>query len=501
MKKPIVLAILDGYGYSKEVHGNAINKNTSPFITDFIETHPHSLLDASGEDVGLPKGQIGNSEVGHLIIGAGRTLYTGLSLINYEIENKKIWKNEAILSTIKHTQNNNSNLHILGLLSPGGVHSNEEHIFELIKIANSFNIKPILHLFGDGRDVDPKSILQSLDKLNKVIKKYPAVIASISGRFYAMDRDQRWERISLAYENILGKDGLTFSNIENYIKDQYNKGNTDEFIQPAHLENFNHFLSNNDAVIFANFRPDRARELSHFIFGSKLYSEKPKIRLKNIFFATMMSYDGIVPSVVIYPNVIPTNTLGEVIEKNGLSQLRIAETEKYAHVTFFMDGGINRDFKKEEKILIPSPKVKTYDLKPEMSAIEITDKLLSIVNKFDFVILNYANADMVGHTGNWEKTIEAIKCLDNQVERLIKEVNKIGGTIFITADHGNADEMIDKENNPITRHSTNPVYFVCSDKSVKFISKGTLANVAPTILEYMNLKVPKEMEAKSLLKK
>lgn len=499
--KPIILVILDGYGISENQFGNAINNETAPFFFKLIKKYPFSLLEPSGQAIGLPDGQIGNSEIGHLTIGAGRIIYNGLSLINNEIKTQKIKSNKMILEAINFAKKNNSNLHILGLLSPGGVHSNEKHIFELIKIASENNLTPIIHIFGDGRDVAPKSLLKSLEKLENIIKDYPSIIATISGRFYAMDRDKRWDRIQLAYDNLLGISSNSFSNIKEYILSQYKKNITDEFIEPAHLENYHSFISDNDAIIFANFRPDRARELSHFIFGSNLYQEFPQVKLNNIYFAIMMPYEGIEPSSILYKSAPINNTLGEIISKNNLSQLRIAETEKYAHVTFFMDGGLEIDFNKEERILISSPKVDTYDKSPNMSSIDITDNLLKNITNFDFIILNFANADMVGHTGNFEVTKQSIKCLDNQIERIYNAIQKVGGTMFITADHGNAEEMIDENNSPITRHTMNNVPFIITDENVKLFPKGTIANVAPTILDYMNIEIPIEMNEKSLLKR
>lgn len=499
--KPIILAILDGYGISENKFGNAINIENAPFFFKLMKKYPFSLLEASGEAIGLPNGQIGNSEIGHLTIGAGRIIYNGLSLINNEIITQKIRGNLVILEAINFAKKNNSNLHILGLLSPGGVHSNENHIFELIKIVSDNGLTPIIHIFGDGRDVAPKSLLESIIQLKNIGEKHPFIIATISGRFYAMDRDKRWERVELAYNNLLGNSSNSFSNIETYILSQYKQNITDEFIEPAHLNDYNNFIKDNDAIIFANFRPDRARELSHFIIGSNLYQEVPQKKLHNIYFATMMSYEGIEPSGILYKSIPIKNTLGEVISKNNLSQLRIAETEKYAHVTFFMDGGLEVDFNKEKRILIPSPKVDRYEKSPNMSAAEITDNLINNIKNFDFIILNFANADMVGHTGDFEATIQSIKCLDNQIERIYNAIQMINGTMFITADHGNAEEMIDKNHFPITRHTTNNVPFIITDENIKLLSKGTIANIAPTILDYMGIDIPVEMNEKSLLKR
>lgn len=499
-KKPIVLAILDGYGFKKDLKGNAIENSKAPFIKNLLKTNSFSLLEASGEAVGLPEGQIGNSEVGHLTIGAGRVVYTGLSLINRDIKLKNIEKNPVILAAINHAKKNKGKVHIMGLLSPGGVHSSQDHIFELVRIVASHKVTPVVHVFGDGRDVAPKSIIPYLKELLNVLKKYGGYLSTIAGRFYAMDRDKRWERTTSAYLNLLGENSKTFDDVIKYVESQYDKGITDEFIEPARVNDKNLAIKNGDAIIHANFRPDRARQLSHFFCGSTIYTEKPPIKLTNIYYATMMTYEGITPTAVVYPTVMVKNTLGKVIEQNNMKQLRIAETEKYAHVTFFFDGGEEVDLKNETKILIPSPKVKTYDETPEMSAVGITDKLIEVAKDYDFVVLNFANADMVGHTGVYDKTVKAIDCIDKQIERIAKTLERLGGTLFITADHGNAEEMIDKDNNPVTKHTTNPVIFVSTDKNLKLQPKGSLANVAPTILDYISLSVPKEMEEKSLIK-
>lgn len=501
MKKPIVLAILDGYGFKKDSEGNAIENSKESFIKKLLKSNSYSLLEASGEAVGLPEGQIGNSEVGHLTIGAGRVVYTGLSLINRDVKLKKIDKNPIILAAIEYAKKNKGKVHIMGLLSPGGVHSSQEHIFELVRIVAENKVVPVVHAFGDGRDVAPKSIIPYLQELNKVLKKYGGYLGSIAGRFYAMDRDKRWERTTSAYLNLLGESTNVFDDVIKYVESQYEKGITDEFIEPARFDDKNLAIKNGDSIVHANFRPDRARQLSHFFCGSTIYDEKPPIKLSNLYYATMMTYEGITPSAVIYPTVMVQNTLGKVLEQNNFKQLRIAETEKYAHVTFFFDGGEEIDLKNETKILIPSPKVKTYDETPEMSAVDITDKLISVVKDFDFVVLNFANADMVGHTGVYNKTVKAVDCIDKQIKRIAEILNELGGTLFITADHGNAEEMIDKNNNPVTKHTINPVIFVSTDKNLQLYPKGSLANVAPTILDYMNVSIPSEMSEKSLIKK
>ena len=357
MKKPVLLAILDGYGIAPASKMNAISLANTPTLDKLLGgEYPYVELEASGKAVGLPEGQIGNSEVGHLNIGAGRTVYTGLSLINKVVKDDNLKNNEGLKLAIKHAKDNNSKFHIMGLMSPGGVHSHEEHIFALMKIASWNGLQPVVHLFTDGRDVPPRWIKNSIDKLNIVLKETDGIIGSISGRYYAMDRDKRWDRVQTAYDVLIGNTDKTFTDIYKYIDEQYAANINDEFFTPtinADIEKAK--INDNDSIIFANFRPDRAREISHLIIGSNYYDYVNENKKKNLFFATMMKYEGIEPSFVLFPPTKITNTIGEVISKNGLSQLRIAETEKYAHVTFFMDGGIEIDFPKEDKILIDSP--------------------------------------------------------------------------------------------------------------------------------------------------
>lgn len=471
LKKQALLMILDGYGISKNKIGNAVLNAKTPNLNKLQTKYPNLLLEASGEAVGLPKNQIGNSEVGHLHIGAGRVIYTGLSLINKAIETGNYNKNKALLKAIKHAKDNKSNFHIMGLFSTGGVHSLLKHIMATIKIISNHGVNIILHVFGDGRDVPPKILYDELKKAMPLLKRYKVRIGSISGRYYAMDRDQRWDRIEKTYDVMIKGIGNSFKDPLAYIESQYHKNILDEFIEPAFNESEplkTITIQDNDSVFFANFRPDRARQLSHYIFGSKYYKSKPKLRRKNLCFITMMQYEGIIPTAVVFPQENYKNTLGEVIAKNKLKQLRIAETEKYAHVTFFFDGGKEINYQNETKILVPSnKKVATYDLAPEMSCEKITDELLNQLGKYNLIVLNYANPDMVGHTGNYNATVRGLESLDIQIGRVMKACEEKNITIFFTADHGNAEVMLDAKKNPVTKHTSNLVPLVCTDKSIK----------------------------------
>jgi 2,3-bisphosphoglycerate-independent phosphoglycerate mutase len=455
--------------------------------------------------VGLPKGQMGNSEVGHLNIGAGRIVYTGLSLINKDLQDGHFYQNDGFLKAIEHAKTNKSKLHIMGLTSFGGVHSNLEHIIALLKLGHEHNIPVVLHAFGDGRDVPPMTLGNDfLKTILPAVEKYHAKIGMISGRYYAMDRDKRWDRVDYAYETLLGNAKNYFDAPCDYITNSYRKNITDEFILPALNNTYAKeevTIQDNDAVIFANFRPDRARELSHMIYGSSYYDYTPTIRRDNLFFVTMMTYEGIKPSIVAYPPTKLKNVLGEVIANNNLKQLRIAETEKYAHVTFFFDGGEEINYPGETKIIVQSPKVATYDLQPEMSAYEVCDKLIANMAANDVIICNFANGDMVGHTGNLQATIKAVETVDAVIGKIYQKAQSLGHTMFITADHGNADEEIDDQGNPVTAHTLSPVPFIVTDATISLNDGGKLSNIAPTMLTYMKINVPKEMNELSLIKK
>ena len=500
--RKVILMILDGLGYSENRHGNAVCMAKTPNLDMLYSKYPHSLIEASSKAVGLPEGQMGNSEVGHLNIGAGRIVYTGLSLINNAIETKEFFNNKAFLDVMNYVKNKKTKLHLMGLVSHGGVHASYEHIIALLKMCYDNKVEPIVHVFTDGRDVDPKAFLKDLEDFELQCKKYNAKIATISGRYYAMDRDKRWDRTELAYDNIIGLGKTSFTNLKDYVQQSYDRGVTDEFIIPAYNANYDVNdikLEDNDGVIFMNFRPDRARQLVHFIFGSDYYDVKPKHQLKGIYMVIMAQYEGIKPTAVAFPPVNLVNVLGAVIEQNNLSQLRIAETEKYAHVTFFFDGGKEINYKNEQKILVNSPKVATYDLKTEMSANEITEKLLPCIGKFDLIVVNYANCDMVGHTGKLDATIKAVETVDMQVGKIYEQCQKEHVTMFITADHGNAEEMLTDDNKPVTKHTTNKVVFTVTDENCKILDGGKLANLAPSILTYMGVKIPKEMNEKNIV--
>ena len=497
MRKPIVLVICDGLGLNTKHEGNAWSLAKTPNLDNLLKNYPNSLIKASGKYVGLPDGQIGNSEVGHLTIGAGRIILTGLPLINESIKTQDFFNNKEFIEAFNIAKKRKSNLHVMGLLSPGGVHSDEKHVFAILDFAKQQGIKNLyLHAFGDGRDVKPRSILPSINSMYKLLTKYNYSWGSISGRYYAMDRDGNFERNMKAYNAMCNIDSPTFTNPINYINEEYKNDLNDEFLTPTSYIN-NPGIQKDDVVIFFNFRPDRARQLSHLLIGSKLY-DHPYFD-KNIYLLTMMKYPKI-NSHIAFKEMDIKNTIGKVLEDNNLSQLRVAETEKYAHVTFFMDGGKEKTFKNEQKILVPSKKIATFDLAPGMSAKEITDTLIANITNADVTICNYANADMVGHTGVLKAAITAMEVLDTQIGRLLKYINSINGTMFLTGDHGNIEVMLDDQGKPATKHTTNMVPLICTDKSVK-LNDGSLINIAPTILDYINITKSKEMNGNSLIKK
>lgn len=497
VKKPVVLCVIDGLGLREESQGNGFKQANTPVFDRLFRDYPHSVIQASGQFVGLPAGQMGNSEVGHLNIGAGEVVYTGLSLIGKAIRDDQFKINPQFIDTFRDVQTHQTTLHLMGLLSPGGVHSLEEHLFLLIDAAYEFGLKKVsVHVFGDGRDVAPRSIQPSLAKLEAQLKRYNYDLASIAGRFYAMDRDKMFDRNELAYQALLGQAANQFQSGQEYVNSQYAKNISDEFLEPA-INPRARFVQDRDSIIFFNFRPDRARQLTHLLIGSPIYEARPSRPVQLNKFVSMMKYEGLATTVA-YSEMEVKNPLGKVIAAAGLKQLRLAETQKYAHVTFFMDGGQDIVYENTDRIMVDSLKVASYADAPQMSAREITDQLLARGAHYDLVIMNFANPDMVGHTGNLSATIQAVEVLDHQIGRILEWIEAQGGTLFITADHGNAEITEDAAGQPATKHTSSPVMLISSDRQLK-LKDGKLANIAPTILDYLNLKKPASMTEESLL--
>lgn len=505
-KKPVLLMILDGFGLTDKKDGNAVTAAYKPNIDKLWQNYPHTQISASGKSVGLPEGQMGNSEVGHLNIGAGRVVYQSLTRITKSIENGDFFKNPEINKAMDNASRNNSTLHLLGLLSPGGVHSHINHLKGLLKLAKQKGLQKVyVHAFLDGRDVPPASAKTYIEDIEDFMKETGVgKIATVSGRYYAMDRDKRWERIQLAYNAlVLGKGETAESAIE-AVEKSYKDNKTDEFVLPTVVvKDKDTVIKNNDSVIFFNFRPDRARELTRAI-NDRVFDGFSRGRLK-LTFVTMTEYDSTIEGVdVAFKNETYVNTLGEYISSIGKKQLRIAETEKYAHVTFFFNGGVEKPNPGEDRVLIPSPKVATYDMQPEMSAYTVTEKLLGKLDedKYDLIILNFANPDMVGHTGVFDAAKRAIEAVDVCVGKIMDKILGKDGVAFVTADHGNAEQMIDySTGKPMTAHTTDPVPFIYVAKDAKPLrDSGILADIAPTILQVMGVEIPKEMTGKSLLK-
>lgn len=502
LNAPIALIIMDGWGVGDaQSTTNAVNVGKTPVIDGLTAKYPHAQLACSGEAVGLPDGQMGNSEVGHTNIGAGRIVYQELTRITKAIREGAFFKNPVFLDVINAVKKKNGALHLMGLLSDGGVHSHNSHLYALLQLAKQEGVENVfVHAFLDGRDVPPSSAADYLAELEAKLKEIGiGKIATISGRYYAMDRDKRWDRVQKAYNAIALGEGVKQASSELAIKNSYEEDTTDEFVVPVVVGNYAGMASN-DGAIFFNFRPDRARELTHaFVdttFDGFVRNEDLKIP-----FATMTQYEKGMNVEIAYKPESLTNTLGEYVSKLGYTQLRIAETEKYAHVTFFFNGGIEQPYEGEDRILVPSPKVATYDLQPEMSAIEVTDKVVeAILSKYDFIILNYANGDMVGHTGVMEAAVKAVETVDTCVGRFVDAIKQVGGTVCITADHGNAEKMLDEETKEaFTAHTTNPVPFIVVSDKVKEVKDGALCDIAPTLLKLAGLEVPAEMTGKALI--
>ena len=510
MKKPTVLLILDGYGERKEKDGNAIALANTPVMDKLKKEFPYVEGQASGLFVGLPDGQMGNSEVGHMNMGAGRIVYQELTRITKAIEDGDFFENKALKEAVEHCKKENTALHFMGLVSSGGVHSHIGHIYGLLELAKRAGLKKVyLHAFLDGRDTPPdsgKSFLMDVEK--KMQELGVGEIATISGRYYAMDRDKNYDRVEKAYRAMVDGTGEKASSVEEAIDASYAKKVYDEFVLPTVIEKDGavHTVSDGDAMIFFNFRPDRVREICH-AFCDDDFSFFERGARKNIFFVCFTDYDPTIPNKhVAFEKEEIHNTLGEVVSNLGKNQLRIAETEKYAHVTFFFNGGKEEPYENEDRILVPSPKeVPTYDLKPEMSCYTVTEKLTEAIHsgKYDLVVANFANPDMVGHTGVLPAAIKAIEVVDECMGKVVDAVESMHGNLFILADHGNADIMIDeKTGEPYTAHTTNPVPFILvSEEKHKLREGGCLADVAPTLLELMGIPQPKEMTGKSLLEK
>ncbi|MGQ9556681.1 MAG: 2,3-bisphosphoglycerate-independent phosphoglycerate mutase [Desulfurispora sp.] len=505
---PLVLVILDGWGLRNDTHGNAIKLARTPHMDSFYQQYPWTSLICSGEDVGLPAGQMGNSEVGHLNIGAGRIVYQELTRISREIRQGGFFRNDVLLGAIHHVRLFNSSLHLMGLLSDGGVHSHLEHLLALIDLAKQQGLSKVyVHCFLDGRDVPPSSALEYMDTLTGHLQQTgTGRVASVMGRYYAMDRDKRWERTEKAYRAMVLGEGLKATSGRAAISEAYKRGETDEFVQPTVIEQPDGSVATvreGDAVIFFNFRPDRARQITRaFVDGDFTGFNRPQH--PQVHFVCMTQYDKTIDAPVAFKPQRIVNTLGEVLARHGLWQLRLAETEKYAHVTFFFNGGVEAPNPKEERVLIPSPKVATYDLKPEMSAYEVTEEFLRRLaeDKYSVIIMNYANADMVGHTGVLPAAIRAIEAVDECLGRVVPAVLEKRGTALITADHGNADQMLDEQEHPQTAHTTNQVPFILIGEPYRgrrLRPGGRLEDIAPTMLEILGLEQPAEMTGESLL--
>ena len=493
--KKVLLCVLDGVGLSKIKDGNALVNANKPNIDYLMKEYPNKGINASGTFVGLPDGQMGNSEVGHLTIGAGRIIYQSLELINRAIKDESFYSNESFLNAIRHAKENNSKLHIMGLLSDGGVHSHINHIKALLKLCKKEDFSNVyFHIFTDGRDTFKESSISYIDDLNNEINELGiGKICTISGRYYAMDRDKRWDRLKKCYDVIVNNTGNKCDNYKKYITDSYEKGITDEFIEPVIIDESGK-IEENDSIIWANFRPDRAIQILRSLVDPNFDGFDRKI-FNNLYLTTMMYVSDDVKSDIAFKKEIIDNTLGIYLSKLGKKQLRIAETEKYAHVTYFFDGGRDLDLNLCDRVLIPSPKVATYDLKPEMSAREITSNLLEKMdNNYDFIFLNFANGDMVGHTGNYDMTKKAIETIDEMIGKLYKKCMEDEYLFIITADHGNAEEMIDENGNVVTSHTTNLVPFIVTDKNLNIENVNKLSDIAPFILNYMNLNLPDEMK-------
>ena len=505
MNKKVILLILDGWGITQDPKVSAIFNAKTPYINSLYDSYPSSELRTDGEHVGLPEGQMGNSEVGHMNLGAGRIVYQNLAKINIAVREGKLSKEEELLKAFKYAKDHQKNVHLLGLVSNGGIHSHINHVKGLLSAANEHGVKNVfLHAFTDGRDCDPKSGAYFIDDIQKHMKSTTGELASVTGRYYAMDRDNRWERVKLAYDALVNGIGEYSTNATANIQKSYDNKITDEFIKPIIMVDENNkpkaSIKKDDVVIFFNFRTDRGRQLTEVL--SQNNNEEYNMHKIPLYFVTLTNYDKTFKDIkVVYNSENIENTLGEVLETAERKQIRIAETEKYPHVTFFFSGGREKEFIGEKRLLCPSPKVATYDLKPEMSAYEIRDAIVPELEKgeVDFVCLNFANGDMVGHTGVFEAAIKACETVDKCTKDVISTGLQNGYSTLLIADHGNCETMMNPDGSPHTAHTTNPVPMILIDKEIQSINNGVLGDIAPTILELMGVEQPKEMTRKSLL--
>ena len=504
MHKKVILIILDGWGITQNPNVSAIAKATTPFIDSLSQKYPTASLRTDGLHVGLPEDQMGNSEVGHMNLGAGRIIYQDLVKINREVANENIANKAVLQDAFQYAKEHQKNVHFLGLVSDGGVHSHINHVKGLVKAANAAGVHSYVHAFTDGRDVDPNSGKNFITDLDTFLKNNNAQLASVIGRYYAMDRDKRWQRIKLAYDLLVNGLGKKTKNPEEAIQQSYDQGVTDEFIKPIVVVDTNDVpvttIKNDDVVIFFNFRTDRGRQLTQ-VLSQKDFAEYNMHALK-LYYVTMTNYDHTFKNVhVVYPKEDLTDTLGEVLERHHKKQIRIAETEKYPHVTFFFSGGREAEFNGEKRIMCPSPKVATYDLQPEMSAKDITEAIIPELKKqeADFICLNFANTDMVGHTGVMKAAIKAAETVDSCLKKVVTTAQENKYTCIIIADHGNSETMLNEDGSPNTAHTTNPVPIILVDEDITSVNSGILANIAPTVLKLIGIEKPSIMSEKSLV--
>ncbi len=505
MKRPTVLIIMDGLGLAKATEGNAVTRANTPNLDRLMQTYPTKTLEASGFAVGLPDGQMGNSEVGHMNLGAGRVVYQSLTRIHKAIEDGSFYENEAYNNAINHVFENDSKLHVMGLLSNGGVHSHIDHFKGMVDMAKKKGLKQVyIHAFLDGRDVAPSSAVTFIDELEAYIKETdsPAEIASVHGRYYAMDRDKNWDRIEKTYNVLTKADGAAASSAREGVQASYDNAITDEFVEPF-IVNKEGIIDDGDGVIFMNFRPDRAIQLSTALTNLTETGLENAQPVNNLDFVSTMHYSHTVKGSIAFGLQKLDDMFGETVSAAGLKQLRIAETEKYAHVTFFLDGGEDKEIEGSKRIMVPSPKVATYDMKPEMSAYEVTERVMEDLERdlHDTIVLNYANCDMVGHTGDIEAAIKAVETTDECVGIVSSKVEEKGGVSIITSDHGNAEKMRDDQGGSHTAHTTSLVPITITDTSISIRDGGVLGDIAPTMLEYLEVKQPKAMTGQSLIKK